>query len=108
MIEIGSEVLIPLRKAASLVPPARDGLRTHHSTLIRWILDGARDPHGEAVRLEAIRIGNRWLTSREALQRFMERLTPNLDAPAPPAPRTPGRRRRASARAGAELEKMGV
>jgi hypothetical protein len=27
------------------------------------------------VRLEAVRLGGRWLTSREALQRFADRLT---------------------------------
>jgi hypothetical protein len=61
------------------------------------------------VRLEAIRLGGRWLTSREALQRFIERLTPDLDAVKPaPVPRSPGKRQRASEHAAQQLEKMGL
>jgi hypothetical protein len=55
-----------------------------------------------------VRLGGRWVTSREALQRFAERLTPRLDAEALTAPRSPGSRRRGSERAAAELEKLGV
>jgi hypothetical protein len=32
------------------------------------------------LSLEATRLGGRWVTSKEALQRFAERLTPDLDA----------------------------
>jgi hypothetical protein len=60
------------------------------------------------VRLEAVRLGNRWMTSREALQRFTERLTPRIDDNPVPAPRPAARRRRASERAEAELERLGV
>jgi hypothetical protein len=108
MIDTISETPIPLAEAAKLIPPARQGKRTHLSTLLRWIMRGARTPSGEMVHLEAVRIGNRWMTSREALQRFAERLTPRLDAPATAAPRSPTQRRRASERAAAELEKLGM
>jgi hypothetical protein len=108
VIDTTIEAPIPLSEAAKLIPPARQGKRTHLSTLLRWILRGARNLAGEVVRLEAIRLGSRWMTSREALQRFAERLTPRTDAHAPPAPRTPTARRRASERAAAELEKIGI
>jgi hypothetical protein len=78
--------------------------------LVRWIVKGVRSPSGALVRLEGLRLGDRWVTSREALQRFAEALTPCLDAPQenPPNPRAPGRRQRASERAAAELERLGI
>lgn len=108
MIDTTTEKLIPLAEACKLVPPARQGRKTHLPTLLRWILRGTRNPAGETVRLEAIRLGNRWMTSREALQRFVERLTPATDTPLQSVPRTATARQRASERAAAELEKIGI
>ena len=108
MLDTTTEKPIPLAEACKLVPPARQGKRTHLSTLLRWIMPGARNPAGEMVHLEAIRIGARWMTSREALQRFAEALTPATDTPATAAPRTPTARRKASERAARELEKIGI
>jgi hypothetical protein len=106
MLDLTTEQPLPLKDLCRLVPPGRGGKRTHISTLLRWILQGARGPAGELVRLEAIRLGNRWMTSREALQRFAEALTPRADAT--PPPRTPTARRRAAERAGQELERLGI
>jgi hypothetical protein len=108
MLDLSVEQPIPLAAAAKLIPPARRGKRCHLSTLVRWITAGCRAPSGERVRLEAVRLGSRWVTSMGAIQRFSERLTPRLDAPAAPAPRTPARRARAAERAGAELESLGI
>jgi hypothetical protein len=109
MFDTTLEALIPLNAAARLIPPARSGKRTHLSTLLRWILRGARSPSGERVLLEAVRLGGRWMTSREALQRFAEQLTPRLDAAASTeTPRTPGQQRRAAERAERELNKIGI
>jgi hypothetical protein len=108
MFEITTERPIPLREAVKVVPPARGGKKTHLSTLLRWILRGAKGPSGEMVRLEAVRLGGRWMTSRDALQRFAERLTPRLDGHALSTPRSPEKRRRASEKAAAELERMGI
>jgi uncharacterized protein DUF1580 len=107
MIDLSAETPLPLAAAAKLIPPGRSGKHTHLSTLLRWILQGVKSPSGEIVRLEAARLGSRWVTSREALQRFSERLTPRSDEPASPPPRTPGKRQRASEKADAELEKLG-
>jgi hypothetical protein len=108
MFDTTAEKPIPLAEACKLVPPARQGKRTHLSTLLRWILRGARNPAGGIVRLEAVRLGSRWMTSREALQRFAEALTPSTDTPAPATPCTTGQRRRASERAAAELDRIGI
>jgi hypothetical protein len=109
MTALTSETLLPLADACRLIPPARNGRRTHISTVLRWIPRGTSSPSGEVVRLEAVRLGGRWMTSREALQRYADRLTPHptTDAPATP-PRTPTARRRASDRAAAELDRIGI
>jgi hypothetical protein len=70
MIDLRTETLISLAQAARLLPPGRNGKTTHISTLMRWINPGVR-----GVRLEAVRLGGRWLTSAAALQRFADRLT---------------------------------
>jgi Protein of unknown function (DUF1580) len=108
MIDLTAEKPIPLAAAATLIPPARNGKKTHLSTILRWILRGSKAPDGTLVKLEAVRLGGRWLTSREALQRFSAKLTPSTDAEAPAPPRTPAMQSRASSRAAAELERIGV
>jgi len=108
VFDLTTEALIPLAAAARLVPPGRNGKRCHLSTILRWIMTGAKAPDGTVVRLEGLRIGGRWTTSRQALQRFAERLTRRLDGPAPAGAHTPARRGRAAERAGAELENMGI
>jgi hypothetical protein len=73
---------------------------------LRWILEGAKAPAGQKVKLEAVRIGHRWLTSLEAMDRFAAAQTPGLDPR--PTPRSPAARRRAHERAERELEKSGI
>jgi hypothetical protein len=47
----------------------------HLSTALRAILKGIRTPSGDRIHLEALRVGGRWITSREAVERFASRLT---------------------------------
>jgi hypothetical protein len=102
MIDVETEKLISLARAASLVPPARRGKKTHISTLVRWITQGVK-----GVKLEALRLGGRWFTSAAAMQRFAERLTPKSDEPVM-VPRSPVTRECASKRAERELRKLGI
>jgi hypothetical protein len=108
MIDLTTETPLPLADACRLIPPGRNGKRTHLSTLVRWITSGALAPGGGRIRLEGVRLGGRWMTSREALQRFADRLTPRLDAEPDETPRTPRQRNQAAERAGQELEKLGI
>jgi hypothetical protein len=108
VIDLSTETAIPLAAAAKLIPPGRGGRRTHLSTLVRWILRGSRGPEGARVKLEAMRVGNRWITSREALQRFAEALTPRHAAQESLAPRSPAKRRGASERAARQLDELGI
>jgi hypothetical protein len=108
MLDVSIETTISLSQAARLLPPGRRGRPVSLSCVLRWVLDGATGPSGERVRLEALRVGARWVTSREALQRFAERLTPQIGDEAPaPAPRSQTRRRRESERAAADLKSLG-
>jgi hypothetical protein len=68
---------------------------------------GVRLASGAVVRLEAIRMGGRWLTSREALQRFANAQTQLQDV-LPELPRSPAHRQRANQRAAAELDGLGL
>lgn len=75
MIDSLNEALLPLAQAADELPRRRRGKKTHISTLYRWAVAGCR-----GIRLETVQVGATRCTSREALQRFFERLsvdTPN-------------------------------
>jgi hypothetical protein len=75
MIDIVKERQISLSEAATLYPSSRNGRPTHISTPLRHITKGIQLAKGEVIRLEGARLGGRWITSVEAVQRFMDRLT---------------------------------
>jgi hypothetical protein len=108
MLDITRESTLSLAQAADLLPPGRGGARPTVGCILRWILKGAKAPSGDLVRLDAIRLGGRWVTSREAIQRFAEALTPQLNGNAVLPPRSAAKRRQASERAAKELEKLGI
>jgi hypothetical protein len=104
MIDLTVESPISLAEAATKVPSFRVGKKTHVATIHRWIQHGVR-----GVKLEAARLGGRWVTSDEALQRFAEALTTTLPTGAPPPPRTTSAtRRRAADQAERELNRIGI
>jgi hypothetical protein len=107
-IDIRNETLIGLKAAARMLPPGRRGRPVTLSCLFRWIVDGVKLPDGSICRLAAVRMGGRWLTSVESLQRFAELQTPRLDAEKAPGPQSPARRQRASERAGQQLDRLGM
>jgi hypothetical protein len=93
------ETSLTLTDAAKALPPLRCGKRVHLATLHRWVQKGVR-----GVRLEAVRLGRTVVTSREALQRFSERLCAE-GGPASTA--SPEAERRAT-RVAAELDRHGL
>jgi hypothetical protein len=107
-IDVRNETLIGLNAAARMLPPGRRGRPVTLSCLLRWIIDGVKLADGSVCRLEAVRMGGRWVTSVEGLQRFAERQTPRLDDAEPRTPRTAATRQRASERAAKELDKIGI
>jgi hypothetical protein len=108
VLDLTAETPLTLTTVTHVIPPGRNGRRTHISTILRWIMKGAKAPDGTLVKLEAARLGGRWMTTREALRRFSERLTPRVGDEEPALPRSQADRARSSQRAGAELERMGL
>ena len=100
MINIQSEDVLSLNNAAKTLPPRRAGKRPHVATLYRWVQRGIR-----GVRLETIRVGGTLCTSREALQRFCERLSTERAAVPPRPPSKDIRRNRVVA---AKLDRAGI
>ncbi|MFL5242530.1 MAG: DUF1580 domain-containing protein [Gemmataceae bacterium] len=101
MLDITSEELIRIEEAASIC-------RTHFSTVFRWVTKGVPGPTGARVRLEALRVGGKWVTTRTALQQFAEATTPRLEGEQTPLARSESKRRAASERAAEALEIAGI
>jgi hypothetical protein len=100
------EPLIDLTEAASRFPGQRGAARLHPATLTRWILKGSKGVNGQRVKLEALRMGSRWLTSAAALARFANALHPAGDSQTETPLRTPAARNQASEAAGAQLDQF--
>ena len=99
------EERITLARAARPYP-GRGTARLHPATLTRWILQGVRGVDGNIVKLEAERIGYRWVTSAAAMQRFTNALASETIGPI--VPRSPAARNRASEKAAKKLKQMGA
>jgi hypothetical protein len=100
-IDLKKETLISLAQGTRLLPPGRNEKPVHVSTLVRAILKG-----NDGVKLEALRVGGRWVTSVEALQRWAERQTAALVGSSSSQPR-PGRAGR-DERAERRLDELGI
>lgn len=112
-INLISENVLSFGQAAKRVPPTRAGRPTSPSTIWRWFSHGCRAADGRLVRLEAVRLGGRWVTTLEAIGRFSAQLTcaePAVlaDQITEPVCRTPTARNRASQRAADELSRVGI
>ncbi|WP_162672261.1 DUF1580 domain-containing protein [Gemmata massiliana] len=69
------ESLLSLSAAARLFPPLRQHAAVRASTIWRWVREGVMTPNGR-VKLEAVRVGQSWITSREAVERFIAAQNP--------------------------------
>lgn len=59
-----------------IVPLRAGGKAVNQSTLVRWYLKGLRpDPTADPIRLEVEFVGNRVVTTAEAVQRFFAAVT---------------------------------
>jgi excisionase family DNA binding protein len=68
VIDLAAETLLTFEEAGKK-------LQVSAATLYRWITHGS-----SGVRLEAAKLGGRWRTSEEAIQRFSDRLTPKRES----------------------------
>jgi hypothetical protein len=112
MIDCQSEHVISFSQASDESPRRRRGRKIHISCYYRWSSVGCR-----GIILETIQIGGTRCTSRQALQRFFERLSERREAGAnsgggPSRPvvtsRTLAQRQRASEAAGRKLAEQGA
>ncbi len=101
-INFKTETVIDVKhQAPAYMGLSRNGRPVHYSFLIRAITKGIN-----GHKLDGLRIGRRWVTSVEAIQRWAERQT---DPHGPETTRrTAAARRRADAHAERELEKRGL
>lgn len=87
MIDIDREELLPL-KAVCAHPVLRrpDGRAPDLTSVYRWISSGIVGASGERNRLEVVRVPGGMRTSREAIGRFIARLSGHVDDASPTAP----------------------
>jgi hypothetical protein len=98
------EYKFPLAHSPEYVPRLRRGRKIHKSTCWRWATRGVR-----GVVLETVQVGGTRCTSREALQRFFERLTLVSRGEEPSrVQRTVSQRQRQSEAAAQKLDELGV
>jgi hypothetical protein len=103
------ESLISMAQAAKRFPPYRGGSPTNPSTVWRWVTTGVKLPDGSRLRLEAVRCASRWLTSLEAIGRFVAAQTAAVGGELPAlAPVGLGRRDSRQDAVEAELAGLGV
>jgi hypothetical protein len=101
-VDLKNETIIDaLKQAPSYLGTGRNGKFPHKSFVLRAIKKG-HNGH----RLEALRVGSRWITSVEALQRWAEAQTEGttmrpIDVPA-------ASRRKAAEQAARELDRLGI
>lgn len=104
---LDGEALLGLADAAKLLPGYRGNASLDPSCVLRWVLTGSKSARGKVVKLEAIRMGNRWLTSREALARFSAALSA-VPGETPTPPPTPAAQGRAGKQAAKKLVELGA
>jgi hypothetical protein len=99
------ERVVTFSQAAEHLPKI-NGKKIHVSAIWRWAREGVR-----GVRLEALLMGGRWLTSVQALERFGTAVAATgRDTGNPTPPRKRGRpsREKAIAAARADLARAGI
>jgi hypothetical protein len=77
-INIHAESVVTFPDLVKRILPANGGKRMHIGTPHRWRTQGLR-----GVRLEAIKVGGRWCTSLQALERFFDVLSRGAGLPNP-------------------------
>lgn len=96
---------LALTAIAKILPNAYSGKPVNIATVLRWVLTGIKLPDGTRVKLQAARLGGRWVSTPGAVKRFVMAQTPNGDSP--PQPRPDRQRSAAAARAARKLSKAG-
>ncbi|WP_390699289.1 DUF1580 domain-containing protein [Gemmata massiliana] len=77
--------------------------KSHRTTVLRWITRGV-SVRGVKVKLEAVRVGGKYVTSLEAYERFVTACSAGAGLAKPE--RTPAQMKRDAARADRELDRL--
>ena len=96
-----AETTIGLTAAAASLPGSKGAGRCARFTVARWITHGVR-----GVKLEGVKVGGSWKTSREAVARFLAATTAAAGGHAVPE-RTPAERAKTNRRLDRELAAAG-
>ncbi len=107
LAEIQAGECLTLSAAGRLFPGHKGGKAVDPSTVFRWVTKGSRATDGTCVKLEAIRVGSRWLTSASSIKRYVAALT-TINTDSTEEIRTPAERNKASEKAAAKLREMGA
>lgn len=110
--EVVQEILagdcLSTTQAARLIPAKKgQSSKLNPATLFRWVTIGCKTPDGRIVKLEAARLGCRYMTSRGAIARFMRALSEQPASMDTPRPRSASARDRAAAAAEKKLIELG-
>jgi hypothetical protein len=105
MIDTRTETLLTFSQAAKELPCLRGNKKAHALTVYRWATAGCW-----GVVLESIQVGGTRCTSKEAIQRFCERLTKPSGAGSQVGEvgRSQVKRKRQATKAGEQLESLGA
>ena len=102
------EPLVSMAAAATLIGSTATGRAVHPSTVSRWVARGLL-LNGKRVRLEGVRVGFRWFTTAEAVERFLAACGGGGVTTRPaPHPASPASRMRASRLVDAKLDAAGI
>lgn len=111
LTEIQSGGGLSLSAAGRLFPGHRENSTVDPSTVFRWLTKGMRTEDGRVVKLEGVRVGARWVTTRGGIARFVAVLTAAANptsVSSSPLSRKSSTRRRAAQMAAEELKKLGA
>ena len=108
LAEIQTGEGLSLAAAGRLFPGSRGRRAVDPSTVYRWCQRGSRGADGAVVRLEAVRVGSRWLTSASAIARYVAALSGDSTSTIPVSPRSIVETNLASETAAEKLKRMGA
>lgn len=103
MIDVTQESLMLLRDVPRHLPVRPNGKRLHISAVYRWTMRGVK-----GVRLETMKLGGSTYTSREALQRFSERLSISPEVRTLERPTSRARQRQLESANSAVMRELGL
>jgi len=108
-IDLKTQRALNPTEAARSCPSFKSGKPCHPSKIVRLITKGSRLPDGTILRLDALRLGNQWVTSLEAIEEYGRRLAAaRIGRDSQPVPRPSAARRKELERVARELDSAGL